>query len=348
MPSESLALAAAKRVLERYSGRVIRERRPGRRRNEAADAILEIGGQRFVVEVKSTARGDSVARAATQLRLAAQRQGKAEPLLVVPSMGEVGAAICEREHVHWVDLHGNASLRTGALCIYVRGQHDAEIVVAEEMRTNPFSKAASRLVHVLLTTPRKEWRRAELEAATGLDKGYLSKIIRELSAQGYVEETSAQRWRSLRVTDPRVLLDAWRERYKPSPARLWGLVAARNGSEALDKTVQALVEADIQFVVGGLGAAAHYTHFGSFRRIDIFIDGALSDTAMVQLRASSIQRGRNVAFHDDFANAALGTTESSSARFTSPVLTYLDLSHLPERSEEAAEEMRRYILARWA
>jgi hypothetical protein len=263
-------------------------------------------------------------------------------------MGEVGAAICERERVHWVDLRGNASVSTDGLSIYVRGRHDAEMDLGDEVGANPFSKAASRVVHLLLSDPRKEWRRADIEARTGLDKGYLSKIVGALSTQGYVQETPGHRARAVRVDDPIMLLDAWRERYKPSRPRLWALVAAHNGQEALDKTVQALVDADVEYAVGGLGAAAHYTNFGSFRRVDISIDGPLPDAVMAKLRVSANEQGRNVAFHDDLANASLATTEVSGVRFASPVLTYLDLSHLPERSEEAAEEMRRYLLARWA
>jgi hypothetical protein len=68
---------------------------------------------------------------------------------------------------------------------------------------------------------------------------------------------------------------------------------------------------------------------------------------MAQLNIGTNERGRNIAFHNDFENACIGAKDMHGAYFVSPVMTYLDLFHLPERSEEASDEMRRYLVAQW-
>lgn len=345
MEAQSLTLSAAKQALERYARRPVR-RQQAERHYPEADAIFRLDGEQFVVKVKSSARSDSVARAVAQLREAIRRYPDGQPLLVVPSMGEAGAAICEQEGINWIDLNGNASIDTDRLRVYVRGRRDRLVDLAGgEIGTNPFSKTASRVIHALLVDPHKEWRRSDLESVTGLDKGYLSKIVAALSERGYIEEAPLQRSRALHVVDPVILLDAWRERYKPKRPRFWGLVAAHNGSEAMDKVAKALSHVD--YAITGLGAAARYTNFGSFRRVDVYVGGALPEAVAKQLNVGTNERGRNIAFHDDFANASIGLKSIDGARLTSPALAYLDLSHLPERSEEASVEMRRYLVAQW-
>ncbi len=340
-----MAILSARHALERYAGHAVCDQQP--KSDSGVDAVFRLGDTRFVVEVKSSARSDSVARAIAHVRNAASAVSNGVPLLVVPSMGETGAAICEQEGISWIDLNGNASISTDRFHIYVRGRRDRSPEIAREAGVNPFSKSASRVVHALLTNPRKNWRRSELESATELDKGYISKIVAALAEQGYIKEYSERRVRIVNVRQPLVLLDAWRESYKPSRPQSWGLVAAHSGSEALHRVVKALARTDVDYAVSGLGAASHYAHFGSFRRVDVYVRGVPPDAVASELSLGTNERGRNIAFHGGFENAAIGLNRENAMCYASPILTYLDVSHLPERSEEASAEMRRYLVERW-
>lgn len=345
MESESAALSAARQILERYAGRTIAQQQPGPR--PGADAIFWLNDEQFVVEVKSSARSDSVARAISQLRHAVKDYPHGQPLLVVPSMGETGIAICEQESINWIDLSGNGSVNTDRVHIYVRGRRDRWADFASEAGINPFSKTASRVAHALLTDTRRKWRRSELESSTGLDKGYISKIVTALSKKGYVEEISLKRSRALCVVDPVMLLDGWRERYNMKRPRFWGLLATHSGLETIKRSAKSLESAAVDYAISGLGAAAHYTGFGSFRRVDVYVSGAPPEAVASELNIGTNERGRNIAFHDDLANASIGLNRGDGIRFVSPILTYLDLSNLSERSEEAADEMRRYLVTQW-
>ncbi len=344
MRDSTVALSAAKRALESYTRRPVRQLTP-----RGADAVFHVGGQRFIVEVKSNARSASVARAVVQLQEARKRVPDAAPLLVIPFMGETGAEICQREGVNWIDLRGNATIDTDAFRIYVRGKDD--VVVEPEppssSAVNPFGPMASRVVHAMLLEPHDPWKRTQIEAVTDLDKGYISKIVDALLVGGYIKEVKAGRARELRVSEPLVLLDAWRERYKRPAIKAYGLVAAHSGAEAMRKVEDVLANTPHDHAFTGLAAAARYSSFGAFRRVDVYVEGLLSDDVSSALNIGLEQRGRNVVLYGNFPSVRIGRQTKDHLPLASPILTYLDLTNTGERSEEAAEEMRRYVVQQW-
>ncbi len=266
-------------------------------------------------------------------------------------MGETGAEICERFGVNWVDLHGNASIHENKMHVFVRGCRKSETngeLLHSQTGVNPFSRKAARVVHTLLTNPKRNWTRLELEQIAGLDKGYISKIVSELSKANYIQESSHGGRGEIYVVEPMVLLDAWSERYRKVAPAAWGLVAARDGFESAHKVTEMFKSAEMEFALTGLAAAAEYSRFGSFRRVDVYVANALPEHVEAMLHAGDNQRGRNVAVYLDAPSASLGAVERRDLRLASPVLTYLDLAQLPERSNEARDEMRRYLEQQWA
>lgn len=349
MERELQAVSAARQTLEHAAKLPVSEEDFGPKHG-SVDAVFRLGKTRLAVEVKSNARSATVAQAIAQLHEYEKSHPNVGLLLVVPHMGETGAEICERENVSWVDLDGNASVDTRDVRIYIRGKRQArmrESALWPETGINPFSRKASRITHALLAIPRKPWSRSQLEAITQLDKGYVSKIVAALSERGYVEQVASSGHTEIQVVRPMVLLDAWRERYKPEKPISWGLIAARDGPETSRKLAEILSSSGVPYAVTGLAAAAHYARFGSFRRVDAYIGKALPPSVALQLRAGTGERGRNVALYIDSANTSIGVTRAEDTCFSSSVLTYVDLAHLPERSSEAAEKMRRYLEQRW-
>lgn len=314
------------------------------------DGWFRVGGATFAVEVKSNARGATVSQAVAALRAFRDRDHRAALLLVVPSMGETGAEICERFGVNWVDLNGNASIHENNMHVFIRGCHKSEPDGVSDITSsvNPFGRKAARVVHCLLTNPKRAWTHSDIQNATGLDKGYISKILSELLRHGFVLKLSKGRLNEIHVVDPMVLLDAWSENYRGPAPTMWSLIAARDGVEAAHKLAHILRDADMTYALTGLAAAAEYSKFGSYRRVDAYIAEVLPDDIEHRLHLGGDQRGRNVAIHLDPANASIGALGSTELRLASSVITYLDLAHIPERSNEAREQMRRYLERQWA
>jgi hypothetical protein len=343
---EALALAAARRTIEQSIRLPVHHEAAA---DPTIDGYFRVGGTTFAVEVKSNARGATVSQAVAALRAFCDDQHPEALLLVVPFMGETGAEICERFGVNWVDLHGNASIDEDNIHVFIRGRRKRgqDHVPDSTSGVNPFGRKAARVVHCLLTNPKRAWTRSDLENNTNLDKGYISKILAELSEHDYVRETFRERRSEVRVVHPMVLLDAWNENYKKLAPMTWGLIASHGGADTARALAEIFSSAGVTYALTGLAAAAEYSAFGTFRRVDAYVADVLPDSAEYRLHAGNESRGRNVAVYLDAESATIGAVDSAGARFASPVLTYLDLAQLPERSDEARGEMRRYLEERW-
>src|ERR1051326_1311993 len=75
------------------------------------DCLISAPGYRFIVEYKKVASAGPLADAINSLKLAVKAlPDKAQALIVVPFMGDVGKVICERSSVSWLDPSGNAQI----------------------------------------------------------------------------------------------------------------------------------------------------------------------------------------------------------------------------------------------
>lgn len=79
-------------------------------------------GRRWLVEVKTSSGPAHVRRAAEQLLACQRSDSSAIALLVVPFMSSAGAQAAQDAGINWIDLSGNAHIRTGDLHIHVEGR----------------------------------------------------------------------------------------------------------------------------------------------------------------------------------------------------------------------------------
>ncbi len=349
MSSELALLARARCALENVARQPVLET-PSKEVHPGVDGFFEIAGTRFAVEVKANSRSAGVAQGIAQLISYREQVPDAPLLLVVPFMGEAGQELCNRANVNWLDAAGNAEIHGTTLHVVVRGRKADrdEVGASSDQSLNPFGRKAAGLVHALLVDPHRRWTRRELHEETDLDLGYVSKIVTALVRSGLTREALIMKTRTLEVIDPTRLLDTWSERYIRPHVAFHGLVAARDGFAATEKLRAILSEADVRFALTGLSAAAHYTNFGSFRRVEAYVSGWLPQQVLRQLTVDGDTRGRNILLYADEKNSRIGVETANGMNFASPIVTYLDLAGAPERAEEARDEMRTYLMKSWA
>ena len=151
------------------------------------------------------------------------------PLIVVPFMGPVGRDLCEKSSVSWFDLSGNAKIVAPGLRIWIEGRPNK---YSDRGRPpNVFASKSSRIARQLLLQPQRFQTQAELARQTGLGDGYVSKIVRRLEQEQYLDANDVG---AVRPRDPNLLLDAWHGAYDFSRHRIIkGHVPARSGDELL-------------------------------------------------------------------------------------------------------------------
>lgn len=301
------------------------------------DAIVTVGGHRFVVEYKNHALSAVMARATQQALLLAERW-MGTPLIVVPYMGEAGRRICAEAGISWLDLSGNAHIKAEGLLVRVAGQPNR---FKERGRPeNLFAPKSSRLVRWLLSHDGPV-SQAELSRATGLAEGVTSRLVARLLAQDLIRRDDDHR---IRVRDRGLLLDAWCEAYDFSKhSILKGHIAARTSEALLEQLAKNLEGHAHAFT--GLPAAWQFTHFAGYRLTTLYLEEPPTSSLLATLGFRETQQGANtwLVVPND-AGVFEGARDVQGVRCVHPAQVYVDLKAQPERATEAAEALRPLVL----
>lgn len=309
---------------------------------EGPDALVGLGGARFVIEWTGSGAGAPVARAIEQLGShEGGAGGRAIPLVVVPFMGAAGSDRCEVAGVNWLDLSGNARIVAPGLRVVVEGKPN--LFKRRGRPSSAFAPKSSRIARWLLMHPRQFATQREIAQATGVDEGFTSRIVAKLEQDALVLRDSSG---AVKVQDPDLLLDAWREEYDFSKHRvLKGHVPARSGEELLNSLAAGLSEASIPYAATGLSAAWALTRYAGFRIVTLYVDEAEGSHTLRHLGVREGDQGANVwLVVPNDAGVFQGAEAHVAVRCVHPVQAYLDLSAHPERAQEAAAELRSRLL----
>jgi hypothetical protein len=325
------------------SGVKVRQRAAAGRVGAAATSLrAAVGNLNFALECKASGQAASVAMALRAIKaFMEQGNGKVVPLVVVPYMGDVGKRLCDEAAVGWLDLSGNAHLVAPGLRVNIEGKPN--LFKRPGRPRSVFAPKSSRIGRWLLIEPGRSFTQRELAKACGLDEGFTSRIVRELEEQRLIAREADG---AVKVADFDALLDAWREAYDFSRHHIVrGHIAARSGDDALRELSVQLKREGIENAATGLAGAWLLNPFAGFRLVVLYVAQIPSAEAQQAMGFHEESRGENVwlvvpndegVFH--------GAVERAGIRCVHPVQVYLDLKDHPERSAEAAEQLRRTIL----
>ncbi|MGO8696645.1 MAG: hypothetical protein ACLQVY_02855 [Limisphaerales bacterium] len=322
--------------------KVRRQSAVGRGKPVQADLLLTVENLNFVVEWKTTGQAAAVAMAAHAAQQFAERwKKKSIPLVAVPYMGEVGQRLCEEAEVCWLDLSGNAHLVAPGLRVTIEGKPNQ--FKRPGRPRSVFAPKSARIVRRLLIEPKSTFSQRALAKATGLDEGFTSRIVRQLEAQRLVARDAAG---ELKVADYDALLDAWREAYDFSRHHIVrGHIAARSGDEILRRVSDQLKRGKQEYAATGLAGAWLLNQFAGFRLVAFYVGQIPPAEARQAMGFHEEQKGENVWLVVPNDEGVFdGAAERSGIRCVHPVQVYMDLKDQPERSTEAAEQLRARLL----
>jgi Transcriptional regulator, AbiEi antitoxin, Type IV TA system len=314
---------------------------PARRmkRKPNTDLVLRVGSHVLVIQAKSSLRAESIAQAVDSARSAALTvSAKAIALIVVPFMGELGGRLCRNEGVSYLDLSGNAWIEATGLRVHVAGQPNR--FVRRGRPSSVFAPMSARVSRLLLLDPQRWWRQTGLVERANLGAGYVSRICKRLEEDRLIERDDG---RAVRPRDPGLLLDAWQAQYdfRRHDVRE-GHISVRSGEELVQRVVDVCDEVRCAYALTGLAAAWLLAPFASYRLVAVYIKKSPSEKLLSKLKWHEEKRGANlwlVRPHDE--GVFHGAESMQGMSCVSAVQAYLDLEGMPERSEEAAEQLRK-------
>lgn len=311
-------------------------------KDSGLDFVVDVGEYKFFVKCKSSSTRALLYPAVVQLKEFRETSGQdVVPLLVVPYMGDTGRQFCDRHGIAWVDLSGNAHIKSSGVLIHIEGRPNRFKKAGRP--PNIFAPKSSRITRQFLIEPYRSFTQRELSQATGLDEGYTSRIIRRLEDSRLIVRESQG---SLRPYDPDQLLDAWHEAYDFSKHHIIkGHIAARSGDELLHRIAAILNQNGITYAFTGLAGAWLYTHFAIFRIATFYLKEPPTKKNLDALHFRKDEIGANtwlVIPNDE--GVFQGVAECEGIVCVHPVQIYLDLKGHPERSKEAASRLRQECL----
>lgn len=304
-------------------------------RDRGIDLLAKGRGQKWIFEVKVSSRPGLVSTAAEQL----ESFGDGLKVLVVPFMTAAGAKAANAHRLNWIDLSGNAHIRSDRFYVYVKGKPNR--FVQRGRPSSPFAPKSARITRLMLLDPSRWWRRQEIASETSLNSSQVSRVVGRLREERLLEERPREeRLLEVRPRDPAALLDAWEEEYKFSRHRIVRGHISGTGVELARELTERLGKAGEAHAFTGLAAAWAFDGFARFRLNSVYIHGNPHEVAeKVGLRLD--ERGANVQLiAPDDAGVFSGSRRVEGLECVSPVQAYLDLGHLPERASEAAANLR--------
>jgi predicted transcriptional regulator len=189
--------------------------------------------------------------------------------------------------------------------------------------------------------PHRAFSQPELADASGVDKGRVSRLVRRLEAMSLVERVD----RKVRVKDPFLMLDAWREAYDFDHHHITrGVVGGRDADEVMRRVAKTLKEWSVRYAVTGLAGAWLIRRFAMFRTVTVLLREPVDPELLADLRFQEEPRGANVWLavpSDDGPFMGQRTLDGISCAHALQV--YLDLKAQPERAAEAAADLRPHL-----
>jgi hypothetical protein len=183
----------------------------------------------------------------------------------------------------------------------------------------------------------------EIAHAVEMEEGFTSRIVSRLEADGLVVRMRDGR---VRVLNPDLLLDSWREAFEfQKNLVVKGHLAERSSDEILKKLSTLFKKNNMPHAATGLCAAWLYTHFAGFRTVTFYIDSFSSLDILTSAGFRKEPSGANVwmVIPKD-AGVFQGSNQVEGIPCVHPVQVYLDLSGHPERAKEAADQIRTELL----
>ena len=307
------------------------------------EAVAAARGLSFAVEWKRSGSPGHVATAIHQLEAFKDRfRYEAVPVLAVPYMGEAAQELCAQAELSWLDLSGNA--RIIAPGIFYQNLGNPNRFRRAGRPESAFGPKGARITRRLLMEPNRPIKQRTLAFSTGLDEGHTSRIVGKLLETGLVERGKD----GVRVTDSKALLAAWRDDYRFDRHHvIRGHIASRGGEQLIQAIATVLSRHEEPYAATALPAAWLWTRYAGFRLATVYVSTLPPAGLKEEIGFREEARGANtwLVVPND-GGVFDGVELVDGIRCVHPVQAYVDLKNHPERSKEAAEEVRRRLFVR--
>lgn len=273
----------------------------------------------------------------------ANRAPDATPILIGPYFSPAVRQMCHDKEVGYLDLLGNTRIAFEGVYIE-RTSVDKPVTEQRELKSL-FSPKSAQVLRVMLRDPQRAWRLTKLSEISGVSLGHVSNVRASLIDRDWACASAD----GLVLSDPDVLLDAWRDHYKGVRGERLRFYSPLHGRGLDDAARQALGARDRsgRVAFASFSAAQWLAPYGRTGTHYFMADADGLRMLQVALKLSPALQGENVVVTVPIDPGPIADTiePAPGAVCTSLVQTYLDLAIAGERGLEAARHLRQARLS---
>ncbi|MEK7476841.1 MAG: type IV toxin-antitoxin system AbiEi family antitoxin [Candidatus Coatesbacteria bacterium] len=305
-----------------------------------ADVITSLRQpRRLVIEVKASLPPGRVRESLRQLRACAQSIPGAYPMLASAYISPQVQEICRQENTGYLDLAGNCFIQFDG--IYIERLVESNPFPVRGRPRSLFTPVSSRLIRALLEAPKRAWKLTELAGEVGVSVGLASKVCSRLIEDGFLGRDG----RLLRLAQPALLLDAWRDAYDPSrTGRFTYFSFERDPDRSM--TALAAIGADRkwQYAITSFAAASLVAPFvRGVGSVEVYVpDAGAVDEWVKAMDLRPVESGGNIVLLLPYDMGVFyGAQNVEGKSLVGNIQLYLDLSANPGRGREQADFLRK-------
>jgi hypothetical protein len=264
-------------------------------------------------------------------------------VLIAPYLSPEAQALCKENNVAFIDLVGNARLAFDNLFIE-RRVSDKPPADRRELKSL-FKPKSAQVLRALLRDPKRAWRVTELAGVAGVSLGHVSNVRMGLLDREWAQVSD----RGLFLSEPDMLLDAWRDDYEVTEGKRLTFYTILHGAE-FEKAARDVLRVAPErgkAIFASFSAAHWLAPFGRTGMQYFYADNAGAEQLKERLKLTLSPKGENVSVIVPKDLGLFRDTDEPvrGAVCTSAVQTYLDLWISGERGREAAEYLRKEKLS---
>lgn len=315
---------------------------------KTADVLvrIEAAGQlrTLVCEVKSSGQPRYVRAALLQLRSHTGRDDQTKlPMVIAPYLSPQSQNLCRQAGAGFLDFIGNAHLSFDG--IYIDRQIPGKPARERRELGSLFTPKSAQVLRILLRDPDRAWRVTELAAAAGVSVGHVSNVRKRLLDREWALANDD----GIYLSSPDALLDEWANAYRAPAGRQMNFYTTLHGAalEAAVRPVLHVGSEDGQAMLASYSAAQWLAPYARTGTHYIYADTRGLERLQAAMDLTTASKGQNVVvtLPDNEGLFRDSIEPAPGVVCTSPVQTYLDLVISGERGMEAANHLRKEMLA---
>jgi hypothetical protein len=317
-----------------------RAERRGRERN--VDLTLKVktptGTKTLLVEVKAIGQPRIVRDAVNQLLRYKNDSPDTYGIVMAPYISDQAAEICLQDGLGFADLAGNCRISFDQVFISKEGKEN--IFSRKRDLRSLYSPKAERVLRPLFATPFRSWKMQPLAAAANVSLGQVANVKRLLFEREWIEIAGD----GFRLTAPEKLLSEWSENYDFGRNAVLDFYSLMSIADLERRLADDCNQNDIRYALAGFSSAARFAPMVRYQRAMAYISGDI-DAVAQRLDLKPVTAGANISLIDPYDEGVfIAASIKDNVGTTSPLQTYLDLSQIKGRGEEAAEFLKEKVM----